>query len=55
MKKTTITISRLNGTGVQKLEFRKLKVDAVVYFEGEKYWIVGKKVGGRGEWKYGTK
>ena len=54
-KKTTITMSRLNGTGVQKLEFRELKVDANIYFQGEKYRILGKKVGARGEWKLSTK
>ncbi len=52
MKKTTITISRLNSTGVQMLEFTELKVGRVVYFEHEKYWILAKKVGAKGKWKY---
>lgn len=51
VKKTTITISRMNGTGVQKLEFRKLKVGAFVYFQSEKYRILGKKIGAKGKWK----
>lgn len=50
-KKTTITMSRLNGTGVQKFEFRELKVDSNIYFEGEKYRILGKKIGAKGKWK----
>jgi len=44
-KKTIITISRLNGTGVQKLTFTELKPDKTVIFEGEKYFILYKKVG----------
>ena len=50
-KKTTIIISRMNYTGTQKLEFRELKVGANIYFEGEKYRILSKKIGAKGEWK----
>jgi hypothetical protein len=42
---TTITFSRLNGTGVQKMVFTELKPDKTLEFEGEKYFILYKKIG----------
>lgn len=48
-KKTIITFSRLNGTGVQKMVFYDLKPGKKLEFEGEKYTILYKKVGKK-EW-----
>lgn len=54
MKKTTITFSRLNGTGVQKMVFTSLTPDNTLIFEGEKYYILYRKVG-RKKGKYTKK
>lgn len=44
-KITTITFSKLDGTGVRKISFSKLEPDMSLRFEGEKYYILYKKVG----------
>lgn len=46
-KKTIIAFSRLNGTGVQKMVFTELNPDKHLYLEGEEYYILYKKTGGR--------
>jgi len=49
--KYRITISRLNSTGVQLIEFNKLKVGRKLRFENESYTILTTKVG-KGKTKY---
>ena len=56
MKKKTkhrITISRLNGTGVQELFYGKIKAGNNIWIEGEKYTILTtRKKDKKGKWKY---
>ena len=35
-----LTMSRLNGTGVQSLKYNKLKVGKKIWFNGESYTIL---------------
>ena len=51
--KKRITISRLNGTGVQELIYEEIKVDKHIWIGVEKYTILAtRKKDKNGKWKY---